>query len=556
MSLTVEYRDLPPGAVEHAAFSSGPCQPFGSAEGLKESFSSAAFATLERGGWPLDGSRQLFADAPEGIGWWSAAPSGPDGSFTQPPTLTLQFSMPYTATGLTFSFWSATGEYCSHLAARWYRGAVLLAEREGWPDGSDWTLDETVESFDRIELRLLAASGPGRYAKLEKLLVGQLRVLAEDEIVSASLVNEADPGLAEITLDTSRIVFHDRKNRSWMPQENQELCIYQDGRLLAVHYLEEFTRSGERDYTFSALSVIAKLSDDFLGGLYDAAPLCGVLDELLGDIPYELDAAFAEMTITGWLPVCTRREALQQIAFAVGALCTTQGSAAIRLLPLPGAVSSVILGGEIFAQDASLTLAARVSRVEVTAHRYIPLQEPEELLSEEFEGEGALITFDEPHHEYEITGGVLEASGANWVRITANGPVTLTGCGYRHGTRLHIKRNSSALASEMGNAVKVTEATLVGPHNAADVLARLYQRYMLRQTMTEKILAGQRTAGELVLSINSWGGQTRGYLTRLERELTRGGQTAAVTILGEQVERAAVWRYSGEVLAGEFEGVY
>ena len=99
-----------------------------------------------------------------------------------------------------------------------------------------------------------------------------------------------------------------------------------------------------------------------------------------------------------------------------------------------------------------------------------------------------MYTWDAPHYGYAITGGTLVDSGANWVTITAEGEVTLTGKKYIHTTRTLAKANPQALAAERGNVVRVEQATLLTVENAAAALERLYAFYLLRQTLTEEIV--------------------------------------------------------------------
>ena len=80
--------------------------------------------------------------------------------FETPPEIDITFTAPYTATGLTFTFSPSTGQYCSKLRVRWYSGTTLLADTTAEPDDPQWVLTQTVESFDRINIQLLATKPP------------------------------------------------------------------------------------------------------------------------------------------------------------------------------------------------------------------------------------------------------------------------------------------------------------------------------------------------------------------------------------------------------------
>ena len=147
-----------------------------------------------------------------------------------------------------------------------------------------------------------------------------------------------------------------------------------------------------------------------------------------------------------------------------------------------------------------------------------------------------LFVFSQPHHSYTVTGGSITGSGANWVRLTAAGTVTLKGKKYSHNTRLHTKRNPMATALDAGNVVTVEQATLIHAGNVQQALERLYEAKRNSHTLTQgAVITGQR-AGQMVSSVNPWGTATEGFITAMDSTFTQTGQTANVTILGTEVD--------------------
>lgn len=171
MSMYAKYLDYPVGAQEAgtAAWIGG--QGFCSSSRLMAGVDDVAVATLEPGEWVLDGSRTVTDGEPTAC--WSLNRSDDDCMFETPPEIDITFTAPYTATGLTFTFSPSTGQYCSKLRVRWYSGTTLLADTTAEPDDPQWVLTQTVESFDRINIQLLATNHPGHFAKLTQLRIGQ-----------------------------------------------------------------------------------------------------------------------------------------------------------------------------------------------------------------------------------------------------------------------------------------------------------------------------------------------------------------------------------------------
>ena len=549
MSMYAKYLDYPVGAQEAgtAAWIGG--QGFCSSSRLMAGVDDVAVATLEPGEWVLDGSRTVTDGEPTAC--WSLNRSDDDCMFETPPEIDITFTAPYTATGLTFTFSPSTGQYCSKLRVRWYSGTTLLADTTAEPDDPQWVLTQTVESFDRINIQLLATNHPGHFAKLTQLRIGQLITLDETELTRVQYLAEVDPGMTELSVDEFTLEFNDRHGRDHAPQEHQAIELYVDGGLRAAHYIRTSTREGSHFYTFTTQSILGRLDDDFFGGIYEEAPVAALLTDILGTIEYSLAEDFTAATISGYLPICTRREALQQVALSIGAMVTTQGGYAVRFIPRPDGVASTIPASRIF-PGAGVETASRVARVEVVAHSYAAGDETEELLrSEPISGEAVMYTWDAPHYGYAITGGTLVDSGANWVTITAEGEVTLTGKKYIHTTRTLAKANPQALAAERGNVVRVEQATLLTVENAAAALERLYAFYLLRQTLTEEIVVNGQQAGERVVSYSNWGRSIDGFVTRMEQDITRSAVTAAITVVGLELPAQTAVGYAGQMFAAE-----
>ena len=548
MSISVKYIDAPEGAQEAAVVTSNDGQPFGSEQYLSgEGFADTPWATLEPNGWPLDGSRKLFKDNPQDVGWWSKERSGEDGRFETPPSISLILdpNKSYTAPGLTFRFWPSMNNWCSEMQVTWYYTETVVAQATVYPDNAEWVLDQEVEGFNWIEIDLLATNIPGQFAKLQHIQIGQVIVFLQDELVRVSLLNEVDPSSCELSADELTVEILEKKGRVLRPQKNQPMQLYHNGKLIAAHYITESSRETINAYTFRCHSTIGRLEDTFLGGFYSNTPLEDLLGSVLGGFPFVLDGSFAGWTITGYLPVCTCREALQQIAFAIGAVVTTQGDGTIQIAPLTNDDLGVFDRGNIFA-GAKLTQEAQTAAIRISAHQYTKSEEIETLLDGiEVLGDGVLVTFSEPHYDYEFDGldgmGMDYDSGYNWVTVTVTEPettpsvVTVRAKKYIHTTQVFEQRNEKATAADKGNIVTVDSATLIQAGNVRAALDRLAAYHKLKNVLTQEVVVTDQKVGQRVESCNPWETITRGYLTSMESEFTGTGRTANVTIRGVEV---------------------
>ena len=192
--------------------------------------------------------------------------------------ITMSLPEKYTATGLTIIFSPGTGEWCPEICVTWYADGAKLRQEIAYPTEASWTVPATVENFDRVTVELIRTNIPGHYAKVQSIELGQVIWFGRDELVSVHLVNEVDPTLSDLTVDTMSVTVQDKQNRYLIPQEKQKMELYRNDQLVAVQYIESSSREAQR-YSFSCQSAIGLLEDDYLGGIYSATPIENVLDD-------------------------------------------------------------------------------------------------------------------------------------------------------------------------------------------------------------------------------------------------------------------------------------
>lgn len=554
MSLYLKYVDTPDGAQEAMTVSGTGGQDFSEIDMVAHGAADVPWATAEPGGWLLDGRYKILPDDPH-PGFWSMERTDDNGKFSVPPNITISLPLPYTATGFTFTFSPATEQWCSAIHVAWYNGQTKLAEGDYFPNSAQWVLERAVDAFDRIWIELLATNKPGQFAKIQKIEIGRTIQFGPGELISVHVINEIDPLLCELTADTMTVKTITRGNLLLVPQSNQKMELYRNGMIQAVQYIKSSVRESNDGYSFTCQSVIGLLDETYLGGLFDNYPLASILSDVLGQWRFEMSPALSGAVVSGYLPVCTQREALQQIAFAVGAVITT-GDGIIHLSPVPETVSGSFSLDDIFF-GAKVDTEPRIARLELSAHSYSASQERETLLQDEtINGTSVLVTFDAPHHDYIITGGEIVGSGANWCRITANGDVTLTACKYIHASVAYVRRDPMATAKEQGNSLAVSDATLIHKGNVKTVLDRLKKTCDLRKTLNAEAVISSQKAGDYAAIASPWGSKINGYISSMDSTYTQGGHTAAISVIGAEVALSGVAYHSGEIYSGDKEVLY
>lgn len=527
-------------------------------------------ATLEQDFFLLDGSFAAFPDSPEGMGWgyWSESMSGADGTFSDPPVLTISFGSPHSSIGLTLRFDTVSGDFCKKIRAAWYDAAgTLLSVGEYDADSAVLFLDNPAEDYRQVVLTMLATSAPYRYAKITSIQYGSQMIFSGESLVSAKVLEEIDLTASEIAINTLHFSIHSEdadfsplnpKGAFAMLQQRQKLIVTEkvEGEPvpMGTFYLDTWKSQSEKEAALSAIDLVGVIDQtDFMGGVYTDVTAEALLAEILGSAgaEYELDETLKDQVVSGYIPVCTHRQALLQLCFAIGAVVDCSRSDVIRVYPPPSRPSSYItrsrklLGGTV--EQLSL-----VTGVDVTAHRYLQGDTVRTLCEDEFEPGQYTLTFDRPVYGVSASGAAVLKSSANYavIEVSTAGTVTVTGKEYTETTRVLSERMRNLSSSETPNVAKVEQATLTGSSAAKAAAGRLFDYYQNRFRTRFQMTPGAETVGDHVIVDSLRGERLRGIIESMEVDLT-GGFLSTVVITGRRIETIS-GEFTGEFYAGEW----
>jgi hypothetical protein len=540
---------------------------------LLDELEAPKYATLEQDLFLLDGSFELFPDAPAGLEWglWSLSMSDASGAFANPPMLAVGFTENHSSLGLTLHFSPATGDWASEVRVRWYDAADnLITTALFHPDRAVCFLEHKVDNYRRLEIDFLKTSKPYRYLKLAAIDYGLTRVFEGDELVNARVLEEVDILSAQISINTLEFQLHSNnanfsilnpKGVFSLLQQRQRLDVTQlvngEPLYIGAYFLDEWENSTENDIKMKAVDWIGLLDKTtFYGGIYEGVTASDLISEILDETetPYELDPSLADVEISGHVPICTHREALQQVAFAIGAVVDCSRSEVVKLYPAPERPSVRISYGRKFIGQ-TLKLKPMVTGVDVTAHKYSYGTEATELFKDELEPGEYEIVFLSPAHDLAITGGSILESNANYARIgvTVAGEVVLTGKEYINNQQVIRKRMANLPAGTAPNVLSIKEATLVSPALARDVASRVFDYYQLRHENEFEMLTQRESVSDMVVVDSMNRERLRGMIESLDIDLT-GGFLAKTKVVGVRIETTSGY-YTGELYAGDQIGV-
>lgn len=505
-------------------------------------------ATLEPGfGWPLDGSKEWLPDNARLTqwGWWSTDLSGDDLTFANPPMLTVTFydedgtPTPHSSAGITFTFVATLPQVVN---IKWYGyDGGLLADEDFTPDRFDYFCDWQVEDYYKVVVTVKSMKYAHRFFRASSILFGVLEILDDARVTSANLTEEISPVALTLPINQAEVSFYTPNSRFALLdpagayrlfQWKQELTAYKTvdstRTMLGKYYLQEATGTVDAVTALACVDMIGVLDTvEYAGGIYEGKPVSDLIADILEDenVEFELDEAFADATLTGYLAIGSKRTALQQIAFAIGAVVDTARTEIVRFYPAPSEITKVITPARKVVGH-KITMEALVTQVDVTAHQYTLItDEIKELNKATFEIGEHKVTFSSPVSVTAVSGAAIVEKHPNYcvVNVTKAGEVILSGYEYEDTQTVYTVKTEPLPAGAKASSKSVGSATLVDPSKAQDVARRLYDYYQLRYTDEGPILPGQEQAAELA-SVSSLGGRTlTGYIQRVVTDLSGGG---------------------------------
>lgn len=484
MSLKLIYGDIALGAAEDAETSATDAEGFSSVSSLPVGVNTGAVATLERNSWGLSLDNKVKSS--QTFALWSASVSDAEGFFDAPPQITFVFDNQYTATGLTLRFAPGVNEYCSEILAEWYQNGAIKDSGIFYPTSAQYALENTVEAFDKIVITLNRTNLPNRRAKLEYIGIGIIREFDGSELTGASFIHEIDLISETVPVNVMDASFHSSTDTDYIFQKKQPVEAYDGENLLGVYYIESGERTGARDYNISCQDAIGTLDlDTYAGGVwFEDTPLPDIVSEIVnGAFVVEISADLTNQNLRGHIPECTKREALQHIAFAVGAVVDTSGTAKIKMFIPPTGEGAEIPAAETYI-GGTVATSDIVTAVSLTAYR---------------------IANEEP--------------GADDEKIEINGTE------YPIYSTEYTAQNPNVSAGVLPNVIKYDSCYLITAGNVRERLQALLEYHMRRNLYSAAhVLKGQKLGDRVSVPL-PWGGTVSGNITKMK--LTISGINAS-----------------------------
>ena len=466
MSIKVRYKDVAMGADKNATVGTSSKTEFSDTAQIPFGLDAPALATCELNGWGLSPD-YVVMDA-EKVAFWSDELSNEicDFDFSNMPTIDVSFGQRYTSTGLTIQFDIEGGGYCGGVVITWYQNSSVLVRETFYPDSPFFVINKTVEAFNRIVFEFGNTNLPCKRCKVSYIGIGVVRDFTTRELKSVKAIHEIDLISSTVPVNVLDASVHSKDEVDYIFQKKQPVEAFEGNKLIGVYYIDKGERTGRLDMSFSCTDKIGLLDlEQYEGGLWlTDTPLLTILEEIFGDISiFDIDSAFSESKLRGHIPEGKKREALQHIVFALGAVVDTSGTDLIKIFPLPNDTAVEISPKKTYT-GGKVTTSDTVTAVEVTAFE----------ITDETPGSGdKSIDFNDVKYKY-----IPEV-------IRVNNPDTVT--------------------SDPVNVKKFDKCYLINSGNAQRIANKIMEHYRKRATYSFKHVVEGQEVGHKYSAFLPWG---------------------------------------------------
>ena len=552
-STIIEYGAVDVTAKSDSILSVNSKQDFTKLEELKKAnLQEKKYSTLEKNHFVLDGISENMGEVIENIGWWSKRISNSQGEFTTPIVMTIDFTQVHSSIGLTLTF--SKYAYCNHLKIQYYDADnLILSDEDYYPDNYDYFCEETVANYKKIVITFYSMNIPYRYLKLYKILYGKAVLFEGDNLISANMLEQVNLLSDELSINTLDFVVYSDDDRFNILnpqgvyatlQQRQELNVYQNKNGVFTNfgtfYIDNWQSKNDNKMEFRGVDLIGLLDKTtFDGGMYFNITAEDLIEEIfesanIDNSLYNIQEELKNILMSGYIPVCTHREALQQVLFTIGAIANCARNDIIEIGTMREEQPVQILKSNVFKGTREIEQGEIVTGVLLQSHNYTQGTEQKKLFEGELQAGKHKITFNNPSFGITCTGGTLQSSNANFViiNVSSAGNVVVNGYEYIDNTQDVLVLNNNLIGNEKSNVLTIDSVYLINSSNAQAIGQRIINYYNGRYTTKFKFILGEEKTADNISLEENYGNVLEGYITELDIDLT-GGYVASSEIVAK-----------------------
>jgi hypothetical protein len=530
--------------------------------------------TLEKNHSILDGSLSHFTfDIDFDIAFLSSNLSDESGVFSNTFVKGV-FSSPQAFAGLTLNFGP---NYPEKINVEYFLNSQKILSKDFFPDNTEFFVSMPTIGCTSFQINFLRSRFPKNYARLEKILFGKILIFSDLDIISCKIFEETDKltnktanDICEITLysetDEFNIVEPHGIYSYLAPKQKFEIeeIIQNDNEEpiiepMGVFYLDTWESLQSKQIMFKLLSPLGVLDKSQFkdGGIYTNIRAADALGHIFLNADWTdfiIDDELKNVIISGFIPICSHKEALSQIVFSLNAAIDDSRNNFVKIRQIEPGIRSKLNFSKIF-PPLKITKNEFISGVLLTTHNYTKKPGKETVFNGFLTNGNHEIFFETPCSDFEFKPPdsiKLITENFNYILVFVDKSETYEILANKYediqNKRLISTNNFPQVQRE--NIVTVDDAFFVNDKNVEEIgknLLKYYQTYDLTAEF-KFFLESEKTGTNLVFLVEN-GRELAGYLLNQNIDLS-GGFLSNAKILAASVKITNFY-CCGEFFAGE-----
>jgi hypothetical protein len=488
------YADIAFGAKEDASYTTNKDLQEGSALAqLSAGVKPYDFASFEQGEYITSQPKLLYKNQ-QGLGYVTKQLSDENGVFESPINIVGVFDNYYTTTGISIN----SKNIILDIEIIAYRDNQEIVRGSFVADKKEQFYPISIELANKIEIIVKKIAEPLHFFGFFNIEYGTVRIFEEKDFKEANITNSFSVLGDTLEYDTLDLNIVDFEDVDFLFQKKQPIEYIFDENLKSRFYVNEGQKTSDIITDLSCYDAVFNLEDDFLGGIYNNYSAKRLIDDILNGkkINYEIDENINNIKLNGYLPITSRRKALQTVLQGSNIRCYKGDK--LYFKPFNTTLEDIALDETNILDNPQKTKKQEIRSVVLKNHNYSKGTELVEAYHWYISTtQNTIITFNEPLHSlkaYEVTGvdendndivSETESKNVTFVKREANycivsnkssNKIVIKGLKYVDSVVNYEKKNPYIAVTGSYDDINVELTISSNPQEVCNLLYDLYSR--------------------------------------------------------------------------------
>ena len=487
-----KYSDFALGAKESASYSADVELQEGSAlTQLSVGVKPYQYASFELDEYITSAPKKIHQT--EELGLLTTMVSDENGNLPESVVLTISFSEYFSMTGITVH----SRNVIKSIKIQAFRDNDELVSKTFSAVSKSNFYDLSFEYANKIILTITKIDEPHHFLGIYNIEFGKLRVFDDLNIINAEVSNYFSVLGDTLEYDTLNLRVIDPEKEDYLFQRKQPIDFVINDVSKTRFYVDGGTDIDGNTVEVLAYDEVANLEDDFLGGIYENYSFNDLVNDILSGTGIQYETINTDnITLNGYLPISSRRKALQTILQGSNVRCYKNET--LVFAPIKTELSDIVLTETNILDKPQKNKKQEIRSFILSNHNYSKGTEETELYHWYISTtENIIIEFSKPVHSlkaFEVIGvdeygndiiSETESQNVTFVEVGANycvvsnssaNKIVIKGLNYTDSVVKYEKINQLTSRNEIYEEKTLDLTISSNPQQVCDLLYNLYSR--------------------------------------------------------------------------------